>query len=204
MPSLERENVFSGMLAVSSFTVNPGRSVEMILGLMTDSTMMNLLLFGVDTNYVEDSDGVISFRVSSNYALDYDYAVGNLIALATPCADYGQTADYYAGARLQNLETNKKLFTDDYSTYTAKFNADKWALMDAASADYVAELAACADTDALVAKIAEINAELTLTDGMSEDDIAYVVDWMISDFGLDINGTMSMHIYEYFVYRLSN
>ncbi len=204
MPSLERENVFSGMLAVSAFTVNAGRSVEMILGLMTDSTMMNLLLYGVDTNYMKDSDGVISFRVSSNYALDYDYAVGNLIALATPCADYGQTADYYAGARLQNLETNKKLFTDDFGTYTAKFNAEKWALMDAAAADYMAELAACADTDALVAKIAEINAELTLTAEMGEDDIAYIVDWMIGDFGLDINGTMSMHVYEYFVYRLSN
>ena len=106
-PQVEREEVFSAMLAVSSFSVDTKRSVEIIQELMTNDTkngLLNIILYGEENaNYYLDN-GVVKLRESHSYAAHPDYLFGNLNETAHPCSNYGQKADTYSDGLLQNLD----------------------------------------------------------------------------------------------------
>ncbi len=111
MPEISKEEVFSSMLAVSSFSVDTTRSVEIIQEFMTDDTksgLLNIALYGAENeNYYLD-DGVVNLRESHNYAAHPDYLFGNLNETAYPCFDYGQTASTYTDGLLQNRDLPQK------------------------------------------------------------------------------------------------
>lgn len=106
-PEVSREEVFECMLAVSSFSVNTTRSVEIIQELMTDDTkngLLNIILYGAENENYYLQNGVVNLRESHNYAAHPDYLFGNLNETAYPCSDYGQTATTYSDGLLQNLD----------------------------------------------------------------------------------------------------
>lgn len=107
MPELSKEEVFSSMLAVTTFSVDTTRSIEMIQEFMTDDTrsgLLNIALYGAENENYYLEDGVVNLRESHNYAAHPDYLFGNLNETAYPCADYGQTVTTYSDGLLQNRD----------------------------------------------------------------------------------------------------
>ena len=170
-PRVCDEDIFNGMLAVSSFTVNEKRAVELIQNLMTENSLLNILLYGEEDNYVTSSDGVVSFLQLSNYALDRNHLVGNLEEFASPCADYGQGADYYECVANQNKDLATILFDDVFDKYIKGYEAknegeesiqgvkDEFYL-DAISAEYYARLMNASSVAAFRSALADVQADI--------------------------------------------
>lgn len=173
-PIMEQEEIFGGMLAVSSFTVDAKRSLEIIQELMTDATgtnLLNIALYGErQNNYMLESVNevnCVSFRNMSNYAAHRDYLFGGLRELAYPCLDYGQNAMTYTYAAQQIVDFGKRtpLFDADFPAYFANVDATDWATADAISAAAYDELMASGDLDEFLANI-----EL-LIEALSADEV---------------------------------
>ena len=173
-PIMQEEEAFGGMLAVSSFTVDAKRSLEIIQELMTDATganLLNIALYGErQNNYtLETVDEVncVSFRNMSNYAAHPDYLFGGLRELAYPCLDYGQNAKTYSSAAQQIVDFGKRkpLFDADFGLYFVTVNATDWATVDAMSVIAYNELMASDDLDDFLANI-----EL-LIESLSADEV---------------------------------
>lgn len=173
-PIMQEKEIFGGMLAVSSFTVDAKRSLEIIQELMTDATgtdLLNIALYGErQNNYLlETIDEVncVSFRNMSNYAVHRDYLFGGLRELAYPCLDYGQNAKTYTYAAQQIVDFGKRtpLFDVDFPAYFTKVDTTEWAAVDAISAAAYDELMASGDLDEFLANI-----EL-LIEALSADEV---------------------------------
>ncbi len=165
-PTFEREELFGGMLAVSKFSVDEKRALEIVQELMTDANRANLLniaLFGDEqTNYYMEN-GCVVYRNQSQYGVADGYLFGNLRELALPCADLGQTADAYkyASEQLADLGQRKALFNDNFAVYFTKIDAEKWEAFDAYCVEKYNELMASADLAAFEAKITALIAEMS-------------------------------------------
>ncbi len=168
LPRIDPDDIFNGMLAVSSYTVNVARSVEIIQELMTSSELLNILLYGVNTNYTKNADGVVSFRVSSDYRLDPNHLVGNLQFFANPCADYGQTANNGELMGKHNEALRAELFDSTWSKYYALIDAEAMAAVDALSRQYRDTLLASASVAEFREKLADIREEMMDTDSADE------------------------------------
>lgn len=106
-PTVEREEVFEAMLAVSSFSVNSKRAVEIVQELMTDDTkngLLNIILYGAENENYYLEDGVVRLRESHTYAAHPDFFFGNINETVYPCSNYGQHANTYRDGLLQNLD----------------------------------------------------------------------------------------------------
>lgn len=164
-PIFEKEELFGGMLAVSKFSVNEKRALEIVQELMTDATRANLLniaLFGdSQTNYYME-DGCVVYRNQSQYGVADGYLFGNLRELAYPCASLGQKSDAYTYTGNQNadLAQRQHLFDDDFSAYFAKIDAEKWKAFDTYCTLKYSELMASADMVAFEAKLADLIVEM--------------------------------------------
>lgn len=168
LPRIDSDDIFNGMLAVSSYTVNLARSVEIIQELMTGSELLDILLYGVNTNYTKNAEGVVSFRVSSDYRLDPDHLVGNLQFFASPCADYGQGANNSELMGIHNQNLRAALFDSTWSKYYEKIDAEAMAIIDEISRQYKAELLASSSISDFRNKLAEIRSEMMATDSADE------------------------------------
>ena len=173
VPILERSEIFGGMLAVSKFTVNEKRSLEIIQELMTNANradLLNIALYGDEqTNYAME-DGCVVYRNMSNYGAHPDYLFGGLREIAYPCADFGQTKDTYtyAADQIVNLARRTPIFDKDFAAYFGKIDATKWAAVDAYGAEKYDELMASADLDAFRANVALLIAEMDADATFSE------------------------------------
>ena len=115
-PVMQREEVFDTMLAVSAFTVDKNRSVEILQELMTNDTgndLLNIILYGVETENYYLEDGVVRLRNSYTYAAHPDYLFGNLAETAYPCSNYGQVANTYSNAILQNKDLTVQIHNEE-------------------------------------------------------------------------------------------
>lgn len=167
-PVLERSEIFGGMLAVSKFTVNEKRSLEIIQELMTNANradLLNIALYGdAQTNYAME-EGCVVYRNMSNYGVHPDYLFGGLREFAYPCADFGQTADTYSYAdeQIVNLAKRTPLFDEYFATYFERIDGEAWASVDALSLAKYEELMASTDLAAFRAgidlAIAEMDAD---------------------------------------------
>ncbi len=165
-PVLEREDIFGGMLAVSSFSVDAKRSVEIIQELMTNATrgdLLNILLYGdSQSNYYVENDCVV-YRNAANYFVDSEHLFGGLRELALPCVAFGQNANtyVYASTHLSNLSTRTPLFDEHMGTFFARVNSDDWKSIDELSVTLRDRLMQPGKTtDEFLAEIDEIVAEL--------------------------------------------
>lgn len=173
MPSVASDEVFGGMLAVCTYSVDQKRSMEIVQEFMTNATgadLLNIVLFGDETTNYYMEKGTVNYRNMSNYGVHQDYLFGNLREFAYPCADYGQTADTYLNAAAQIADTANRtaLFNEDFSAYFAEIDVEKWQAVDALSAQAMDTLMNSATLEEFRANLVTLAAELDANETFSE------------------------------------
>lgn len=102
-PVATREDLFSSMFAVSSFTSNVDKCMEIITHLNTNSQFRNLLQYGIKgTNYELDDDDCASRTSDNLYVMDV-FKTGNMF-VAYPDADKGMDQNTWLNAQKQDLD----------------------------------------------------------------------------------------------------
>ncbi len=105
-PQATEENVCKGAFAVSTYTKNLARSMEILTYLNTKQDLINTFAYGVEgVHYELDPEGVVR-KLSKDYNMDLNY-VGNNFMLYPPEGTY---AEYWLDARAQNLDTVKYVY----------------------------------------------------------------------------------------------
>ncbi len=115
-PVMQKSEVFDTMLAVSTFSVDKNRSVEILQELMTDDTgngLLNIAFYGLETENYYLEDGVVRLRNSYSYAAHPDYLFGNVAGISYPCVNYGQTANAYSGYANQHKDLSNAFIIED-------------------------------------------------------------------------------------------
>ena len=168
LPRVDADDIFNGMLSVSSYTVNVARSVEIIQELMTNSQLLNILLYGAPTNYAKSNEGVVSFRVSSDYRLDPNHLVGNLQFYADPCADYGQDVNYGEYVSKHNEDLRDMFFDATWENYYRYIDEEMMATVDALSRQYRDDLLDSGSVAEFRATLADIQEEMMAVDSTDE------------------------------------
>ena len=100
-PSLTDETLYESMFAVTSYTANFERAMEIITFINTDKTAKNLLQYGVeDVHYEFDDDG--NFVVlSDDYVMNNIYTGNAFLAYTTP----DMPADIWDNAKAANRDS---------------------------------------------------------------------------------------------------
>ncbi len=77
-PRLEDEDIFNGMFAVTNYTVDLSRSMEIINALTCQSELRNILQYGVEGVHYEVEDGVVHrLAAGAQYQMNINYT-GNV------------------------------------------------------------------------------------------------------------------------------
>ena len=114
-PSANRSVIFNSMLAISAYSVNPDRAMQILYAINSVPEYRTMLQYGVLNTTYNLKNGVVEIPANAPYTYTVNpYYVGNLFALY-PCKDLGQTAALMEGWKLQN---NELTFTDDLPAYT--------------------------------------------------------------------------------------
>ena len=113
-PIVNKSELFKSMLAVSSYSVDVSRAMEIIYEINTDKALRTILEYGVENTTYELNNGIVTLKDNSAYA----YAVnplytGNVFALYPTAA----TKDLVAGWRIHNAEIT---FVDDITPPAAQ------------------------------------------------------------------------------------
>ena len=113
-PSASRSDIFDSMLAISAYSINPDRAMQVLYAINSNPQYRTMLQYGVvNTTYrVENNKVVIPTNVPYSYEVD-SYYIGNFFALY-PCEALGQTATLMEGWKIQN---NDLTFIDDLPEY---------------------------------------------------------------------------------------
>jgi hypothetical protein len=102
-PVATQEDLFKSMFAVSSFTSNVDRCMEIITHLNTNLQFRNLLQYGIKGTNYELSDSECASRTPDNlYVMDV-FKTGNMF-MAYPDADAGMNQNVWKNAKAQDLE----------------------------------------------------------------------------------------------------
>ncbi len=172
-PIANEEDVFSSFFAVSTFTADLKRSMEIITLLNTTSELRNLLQYGVkDVHYVLDDDGKVQ-RLNNDYMMDIN-KTGNVF-MAYP--EEGMDLKAWDYGKIQNSESAAHVILG-FRDVWGNINADTMKNIVALSKDYKDKLDACKTYEELEAFFAngktEIgqNADVKYMKTMNNADIA--------------------------------
>ncbi len=158
-PVATENDLFGSMFAVSSYTSNLTRAMEIITYLNTDSDFRNLFQYGIkDTNYELDSDDCAKRLEGNLYQMDI-YKTGNIF-VAYPDADIGMTYQTLENAKKQDLEvvTNPTMgFTIESADLPDLANLKT---VVEASENFSARINACKTVEELEVTLRYCNAEI--------------------------------------------
>ncbi len=99
-PQATTENIYSGMFAVSTYTKNLARSMEIVTYLNTNEELVNLFTYGIrDVHYTINRDDILTV-ISDEYNMNPAYT-GNMFVAHAP---EGMSPDYWDSAKQQNLD----------------------------------------------------------------------------------------------------
>jgi hypothetical protein len=147
------------MFAVSSYTSNLTRAMEIITYLNTDSDFRNLFQYGIkETNYELDSDDCAKRLEGNLYQMDI-YKTGNIF-VAYPDGDIGMTYQTLENAKKQDLEvvTNPTMgFTIESADLPDLANLKT---VVEASENFSARINACKTVEELKETLKYCNAEI--------------------------------------------
>ena len=102
-PVAAQEDLFSSMFAVSKFTSNVDRCMEIVTHLNTNAQFRNLLQYGIKgTNYELDDDECATRTSDNLYVMDV-FKTGNMF-VAYPDADKGMDQNMWLYAQKQDLD----------------------------------------------------------------------------------------------------
>lgn len=138
-PRLEEEAVFNSMFAVTQYTANQSRAMEIITALTCKSELRNLLQYGIeDEHYELDDDGAV-VRLNDDYKMNVNYT-GNVF-LAYP--EQGMDVDRWREfAIAQNVQSMLSVVCGS-GTYLEYVDRQALAEMRAVSSYYFERLYAC-------------------------------------------------------------
>jgi hypothetical protein len=101
-PLASSEDIYGNMFAVSAYSSNIKKSMQVITLLNTDVQFRNLFQYGIEgTNYTRHSDGTVSYTNSNKYLMDIA-KTGNEFLAYIP---QGTDPSYWEYAKLQNRES---------------------------------------------------------------------------------------------------
>ncbi len=136
-PMADGEDIYGNMFAVSTYSKNLARSMEIITMLNTDSELRTILQYGAEGVHwaidPENEDTIVS--LSDDYKMDL-YSTGN-VYMTYP--DYGKTLADWDYGKAQNLESMVSPYLT-FEGWKTEENADLLADLDALSADYKAQI----------------------------------------------------------------
>ncbi len=136
-PMADGEDIYGNMFAVSTYSKNLARSMEIITMLNTDSELRTILQYGAEGIHwqvdPENEDTIVA--LSDDYQMDL-YATGN-VYMTYP--DYGMTLADWDYGKAQNLESMVSPYLT-FPGYKTEANADLLADLDALSAEYKAQI----------------------------------------------------------------
>lgn len=112
-PTLDTDEIYASMFAVSAFTTDVDRCMEVVNLINTDATVRNLLQYGVE---------------NSQYTLDED--TGIVSKIANPRDDAYYSMDMYKTGNMFLLMPN-----DEMTETELLYSANNWALAKQAAAD---------------------------------------------------------------------
>ena len=94
------DNIYNGMFAVSTYTKNLARSMEIITYLNTRSDLRNLFGYGIEgEHYTVDNEGIVK-KINDDYNMKLEYT-GNCFMAYIP---EGKPANYWDIAKEHNIE----------------------------------------------------------------------------------------------------
>lgn len=138
-PRLEDESVFGSMFAVSSYTTNLDRSMEIIRALTCESQLRNILQYGIEGTHYEIRDDGSLKRLNRNYMMNINYT-GNTFK-AYP--EEGMPVNFWQDvAKHQNREALLSIAFGTAS-YLTKVDAAAWEQMSSVSKAYFDRLDKC-------------------------------------------------------------
>lgn len=169
-PRLTEEEVFDSMFAVSSYTANFDRAMEIISELTTETGLRNILQYGVEGIHYEVSetdDNLVSLikdvPADLRYEMNIEYT-GNIFR-AYACTDYGMSSQSLIYQRQQYVEKKLDVFyginESAFSELLANEQAKNLLLQCVEKAqDYEARLDACQTMEEYFAEMDEILLEV--------------------------------------------
>ena len=185
-PRMSAEDMYSDMMAVTSFTTSVSRSMEILTFLNTDIEFRNLILYGIeDKHYKLIDTGVVKNELGETYKvvrrLNEEYMMsavktGNtFIAYPLEDVDAMDKADY---AIKQNRDAKTDLilgFTPDYNEFV--INNEKLQAVQTLSNNIFAEYKACDTMEKLAEFFTKAKADIE-----ASVDVAHTID---ADHGVD-------------------
>ena len=178
-PIATEDDVFSSFFAISTFTANIKRSMEIITLLNTTPELRNLLQYGVEgTHYVLDDDGKVE-RLNNDYMMDIN-KTGNVF-MAYP--EEGMDVNAWVYGKLQNSECAAHVMLG-FREVWGNVNAETMQRITALSKEYKDKLDACKTADEIEAFCASVKSEIgqnadikymkTMNNADIEDSLAQV------------------------------
>lgn len=138
-PRLEDTDVFDSMFAVTNYTTNLDRSMEIIQALTCESELRNVLQYGVEgTHYELDDDGVVK-RLNHNYMMNINYT-GNAFK-AYP--EEGMPADIWQNIAIDQNSDAMLSIVFGTTKYLNTIDQAAWKQMSNVSLSYFERLAMC-------------------------------------------------------------
>ncbi|MBR2621341.1 MAG: hypothetical protein IKC97_03090 [Clostridia bacterium] len=171
-PLASDQDIYNNMFAVSAYSSNIKKSMQVITLLNTDEELRNLFLYGIEgTNYTRNSDGTVSATRNNKYKMDiaktgneflayvpegtdlelWEYAKQqNREALVNPLLGFDYNAILADNTLVKN-ESEKLADPDDTSDeYTIEsIDTDLIRYVSEKSKEVWAQIEACKDTDEL-------------------------------------------------------
>lgn len=156
-PTLTEEDAYSAMFAVTSYTADLNRAMEIITFINTNVEAKNILQYGVEGVHYEIDEDEGTFTI-----LNDDYQMNNLYTgnmfLSYNTADV--PADIWENAKIANRESTISPYIglgSDWGNISATFLA----ALNEISADYLDRMNACANAEELEAFFATAKEELS-------------------------------------------
>ncbi len=163
-PRLEDESVFGSMFAVSSYTTNLDRSMEIIRALTCESQLRNILQYGIEGTHYEIRDDGSLKRLNHNYMMNINYT-GNTFK-AYP--EEGMPVNFWQDvAKHQNREALLSIAFGTAS-YLTKVDAEAWDQMSVVSKAYFDRLEKCETLAELDAFLKIASDEIAASDYYAE------------------------------------
>lgn len=163
-PRMEDENVFGSMFAVSSYTADLDRSMEIIRALTCETKLRNILQYGIEGTHYEIRDDGSLKRLNHNYMMNVNYT-GNVFK-AYP--EEGMTPNYwYDVAVYQNREALLSIAFGSAS-FLKDVDQDAWNQMSSVSNAYFDRLGKCETLAEFNSFLAIASKEITESDYYAE------------------------------------
>lgn len=166
-PVATEEDLFGSMFAVSNYTTDLNRSMELLTLLNSDVKFRNLLQYGIeDVNY-ELTEDECAVRMPGNlYSMDIS-KTGNIF-IAHPDADAGMSQASMASAKLQDSEVKInptigfEIVDEDLPNLA---NIDK---VNAVSKEYMDAINACKSVEELKTTLTKLSAKIEAGEYMKD------------------------------------